>query len=487
MLIPLGYHMSRSASDFSHLWRIIKTCIVSSYRDDEDECRQHSHRSRNQVGQLSEQEHREQQQQLSKRQSTEPSSTAQPTPLAQRAARQAELNSRSNSNEHIELSSLEKHEQQPEQEQELEQEQEHEQELQLEQLHSKSKASSLGSSQTLAKSNKRGLTASSSFASIAVGHDASGAGAAAAAANIAGTVAAAAVKTARSAENLYAATITESKSPTEDTQDDKISSSSTTNPGDMSTLTAGANTANTDIDATDALDPEPGLGNQQAALELDANELENELPDPLPRKLQATVTTRLKNDFVVMTLLAVSVLVLHCSTVFTVLQPDLNVVLYVFIGTLGVLLHYAVPQMRKHMPWLCFARPLLRQKEFGQFEVLNAPQIMWFEKLYIYLSVLERNVLFPLLAISSLTADAQSITDKFGVPWGTLIVAVCALKCKLSALRFLSLPLSSAGSQFPRLCELGSSSSSSQLLLTFFPLLPLQLFAMPTRIRPTNI
>ncbi|XP_034671388.1 protein pecanex isoform X2 [Drosophila subobscura] len=154
----------------------------------------------------------------------------------------------------------------------------------------------------------------------------------------------------------------------------------------------------------------------------------NDLPDPLPRKLQATVTTRLKNDLVVMTLLGVSVLGLHCSTVFTVLQPDLNVVLYVFIGVLGFLLHYAVPQMRKHMPWLCFARPLLRQREFGQFEVTNAPKIMWFEKLYIYLSVIERNVLFPLLAISSLTADSQLIVAKFGLPWGTLIVAICALK-----------------------------------------------------------
>ncbi|XP_030569336.1 protein pecanex [Drosophila novamexicana] len=421
MLIPLGYHLSRSASDFSHLWRLIKTCIVSTYRDDEDDLR-HS-RKRSQAGQQQQQEH-VQQQQLSrgKRQSSEPTSTGQPTPLATHRARQPELSSMANSNEHIELSSLEKLAMGEEQQPEREQEHEHEAETQLNQKHSKSKASSLGSSQTLAKtisSSKRAMTASSSYASIGVEDPAAAAGAAATAAADKELV-----KRSRSQENVYEA------KTNEDVQDDKISSSSTTNPGDMSTLTAGAGTANTDIDAT-ALDAETDDHQEEdhAAIELDNSELDqDELPDPLPRKLQATVTTRLKNDLVVMTLLGVSVLVLHCSTVFTVLQPDLNVVLYVFIGTLGALLHYAVPQMRKHMPWLCFARPLLRQKEFGQFEVLNAPQIMWFEKFYIYLSVLERNVLFPLLAISSLTADSQHIVDKFGVPWGTLIVAVCALK-----------------------------------------------------------
>ncbi|EDV95218.1 protein pecanex [Drosophila grimshawi] len=467
MLIPLGYHLSRSASDFSHLWRLIKTCIVSTYRDDEDEpnhahrCHKgHTHRH-SQVGQGhgQGQGQGQGQQQLSrsKRQSSEQTSTAQPTPVTSRTRQQdLVLSSTANSNEHIELSSLEKlaisEEQKPPQqhhnhnhhhhhhqdiqqtEEEPDEEPEAEQETQLEyQLvhnkHSKSKASSLGSSQTLGKtlsSSKRAITASSSFASIGgeAGEDEPHA-------ELSSSELA---KVTTSQVNVFEASANESKTAPEllagvhDVQDDKISSSSTTNPGDVSTLTAGAGTATTDVDAAPT-DAEPDADNRTATHLDNANgEPDNELPDPLPRKLQATVTTRLKNDLVVMTLLAVSVLVLHCSTVFTVLQPDLNVVLYVFIGTLGLLLHYAVPQMRKHMPWLCFARPLLRQKEFGQFEVLNAPQIMWFEKFYIYLSLLERNVLFPLLAISSLTADSQLIADKFGVPWGTLIVAVCALK-----------------------------------------------------------
>ncbi|XP_030379879.1 protein pecanex [Scaptodrosophila lebanonensis] len=448
MLIPLGYHLSRSASDFSHIWRLIKTCIVSTYRDDDEELSANSASQNGQQLATSTLKAGSKQQQQSE-------SMEQQTHASGKERQEHVISSTANSNEHIELSSLEKLAIQ-----------EDDPQTQLEHKHCKSKASSLGSSQTLAKtisSSKRAITASSSFASIGAAEtqannetsdflqgdeqqeeaEAGALGRRVAAqeqdaksvetpshentaATDAGNDAAATTATTTAVAGAII-TGTETKTANEllshDT-DDKISSSSTTNPGDMSTLTAGGGTA-TDATPAGVLSVEHTTADGDG--DPNANE-SSELPDPLPRKLQATINTRLKNDFVVMTLLAVCVLGLHCSTVFTVLQPDLNVVLYAFIGVLGVLLHYAVPQMRKHMPWLCFARPLLRQKEFGQFEVLNAPQIMWFEKVYIYLCVLERNVLFPLLAISSLTADSQAIADKFGVPWGTLIVAVCALK-----------------------------------------------------------
>lgn len=446
MLVPLGYHLSRCASDFSHLWRLIKTCIVSTYRDDEDEdLSQMQHIATGTVTGSG----------------TANSTALQLTTSTPKQHRQTDVKTE---HEQIELSSLEKltvNEEHHEKDHGADDQLETDQDLPLQQKHSKSKTSSLGSSQqTLGKtisSSKRAITASSSCTSIGTGEPAVEAGA----------LTEEAVEGEEQRRNTLAGEVGSKHELAEnydqaakiDECEDKISSSSATNPGDMSTLTAGAGTATTD--ATPAcLEADPdaeaeapadekqhqgilgtgtgtGTGTTEASENgsgggangnTNSNGTGNDLPDPLPRKLQATVTTRLKNDLVVMTLLAVSVLGLHCSTVFTALQPDLNVVLYSFIGVLGLLLHYIVPQMRKHMPWLCFSRPLLRQREFGQFEVLNAPKIMWFEKLYIYLSVLERNVLFPLLAISSLTADSQLIVAKFGLPWGTLIVAICALK-----------------------------------------------------------
>ncbi|XP_055384689.1 protein pecanex isoform X2 [Condylostylus longicornis] len=163
------------------------------------------------------------------------------------------------------------------------------------------------------------------------------------------------------------------------------------------------------------------------------NGLDMEQSDPLPKKLQTTVNSRLKNDLVICTILVISMLSLHSSTVFTVLQPDLNIVLYTMAVILGFILHYVLPQMRKHMPWLCFASPLLKQKEFGQFEVSKAAKVMWFEAIYVCLCFLERNVLYPLIFISALTADSQHITRKYGISAGALIITICSLKCMRNA------------------------------------------------------
>jgi hypothetical protein len=46
--------------------------------------------------------------------------------------------------------------------------------------------------------------------------------------------------------------------------------------------------------------------------------------DPLPKKLQNTINTRLKSDLLVCTVVAIFVFGIHCSSVFTALQPELN-------------------------------------------------------------------------------------------------------------------------------------------------------------------
>lgn len=157
---------------------------------------------------------------------------------------------------------------------------------------------------------------------------------------------------------------------------------------------------------------------------------ETELIDPLPKKLQSTVNNRLKHDLLICSVLGLIVMSLHSSTVFTVLQPELNYVLYALAIIFGVVLHYIMPQMRKHLPWLCVARPILRQQEHGQFEAKEASKVMWFEQSYVILCFLERNILYPLIFLSALTADSSAIANKYGVSLGAAIVTVCGLKCK---------------------------------------------------------
>ncbi|CAG4961455.1 unnamed protein product [Colias eurytheme] len=165
----------------------------------------------------------------------------------------------------------------------------------------------------------------------------------------------------------------------------------------------------------------------------EGDKTEEDMEDPLPKKLQETVNARLKNDVIVCTFLGLLVFGLHCTTVFTTLKPQLNTVLWIIAGILGWILHYLIPQLRKQQPWLCLAAPVLKQHEHAQFEVTEPARLMIFEKIYVYLCFLERNVLFPAVVIAAITQDAPAIADKYGDTFGALIICVCALKCLRNA------------------------------------------------------
>lgn len=57
------------------------------------------------------------------------------------------------------------------------------------------------------------------------------------------------------------------------------------------------------------------------------------------------------------------------SPPFLTLQPALSFVLYILAGVVGFITHYLLPQLRKQLPWFCLAHPVLRSREYSQFEV----------------------------------------------------------------------------------------------------------------------
>merc|ERR1712020_161776 len=82
-----------------------------------------------------------------------------------------------------------------------------------------------------------------------------------------------------------------------------------------------------------------------------------------------TVNARLKSDAITCTAIFVLTTLLHWSGFFAKLQPNLNYVLWIMTGILGFSQHYVLPQLRKQLPWLCFSHPILKSREYGQFEV----------------------------------------------------------------------------------------------------------------------
>jgi len=149
--------------------------------------------------------------------------------------------------------------------------------------------------------------------------------------------------------------------------------------------------------------------------------------DPLPKKLRETVNARLKSDGIICLVIVVFTFGLHASTVFKSLQPGLTPVLQITAIAIGFILHYLIPQFRKQLPCLLVSHPVLLSGEYNQYEVRDAAQLMWFEKLFVFLSFFEKNIVHTLLVISSIT-ESQSVEDRFGLALGSLILVIAGLK-----------------------------------------------------------
>uniref|UniRef100_A0A8B9G179 Pecanex-like protein n=1 Tax=Amazona collaria TaxID=241587 RepID=A0A8B9G179_9PSIT len=133
----------------------------------------------------------------------------------------------------------------------------------------------------------------------------------------------------------------------------------------------------------------------------------SEVKDPLPEKLRNSVVSRLFN----------------CLGFFFY-------VLYALVGTVGFVTHYVLPQLRKQLPWHCFSHPLLKTKEYYQFEVRSAAHVMWFEKLHIWLLFIEKNIIYPLIVLNELSSSAKNIASpkKLDTELGALMITIAGLK-----------------------------------------------------------
>ncbi|XP_041947591.1 pecanex-like protein 1 isoform X1 [Alosa sapidissima] len=156
-----------------------------------------------------------------------------------------------------------------------------------------------------------------------------------------------------------------------------------------------------------------------------------EIKDPLPDKLRNSVKETLHSDLVMCPLMAIITFAISASTVFIALQPALSFVLYILAGVVGFLTHYLLPQLRKQLPWFCLAHPVLRSREYSQFEVRDAAQLMWFEKFYAWLQCVEKYFIYPAVVLNSLTTEAHAVgrsPDKAGTYGRALFISLAGMK-----------------------------------------------------------
>uniref|UniRef100_A0A8C5HQ84 Pecanex-like protein n=1 Tax=Gouania willdenowi TaxID=441366 RepID=A0A8C5HQ84_GOUWI len=154
------------------------------------------------------------------------------------------------------------------------------------------------------------------------------------------------------------------------------------------------------------------------------------IKDPLPGKLQNSMKEILLSDAVVCSVAYILTFAITASTVFLSLKPFVTIVLYALAATVGFVTHYLIPQLRKHHPWLWISHPVLKTKEYHQFEPREDAVLMWFERLYVGLLCFEKYVVYPAIVLSALTNDgfALSHRKKLGIHCDVLLTTVAGLK-----------------------------------------------------------
>ncbi|KAE8602069.1 hypothetical protein XENTR_v10013871 [Xenopus tropicalis] len=157
---------------------------------------------------------------------------------------------------------------------------------------------------------------------------------------------------------------------------------------------------------------------------------EQEQDDPLPEKMQRSLKEILKSDLIICIIVAILSYAISASTVFLSLRPFLTYVLYGLALTVGLVIHYIIPQLRKHHPWLWISHPILQSKEHQEREVLDAAHLTWFEKLYLWLLCFEKYFLYPSIILNAVTVDAFSISKykRFGIHFDTLLITLAGMK-----------------------------------------------------------
>ncbi|XP_048060750.1 pecanex-like protein 2 isoform X2 [Megalobrama amblycephala] len=198
-------------------------------------------------------------------------------------------------------------------------------------------------------------------------------------------------------------------------------------------------------------------------------EEEEESIDPLPEKLKGSVKEILLSDLVICILASVLTFAITASTVFLSLRPFVSIVLYALAATVGFVTHYIIPQLRKHHPWLWISHPVLKSKEYSQFEPREDAHLMWFERLYVGLLSFEKYIVYPAIVLSALTNDgfALSHRKKLGIHCDVLLMTVAGMKLLRASFcnpsyQFLTLIFTIIFFEFD------CSSASETFLLNFF-------------------
>ena len=96
----------------------------------------------------------------------------------------------------------------------------------------------------------------------------------------------------------------------------------------------------------------------------------------------------------------------------------------------GLFCHYFIPRMRQLYPWGLFKAPCLRNSEWSRFEATEkSGKILWFEKLSVFVTGIERHIIFPLAILNEAWIGWMDESNYFiESSWKTVIIGIATTR-----------------------------------------------------------
>lgn len=138
--------------------------------------------------------------------------------------------------------------------------------------------------------------------------------------------------------------------------------------------------------------------------------------------------TRLKKDLIRSISATIILFALHVTSLFSIYYNQIEKIFGILAICWGLIFHFVIPQLRRDVPFMCVAKPILRSKEYNLFEVKTHAKVMWFEKLHYFAIDFEKYFIYPIFWLNIISHDTNPIRDLYGPHIGPLLLIIWGLK-----------------------------------------------------------
>lgn len=159
-----------------------------------------------------------------------------------------------------------------------------------------------------------------------------------------------------------------------------------------------------------------------------STEIQSNISNRIQSIIDDVCISRIKQDLIKCICFIIVVFALHITTVFQTLHDQIEIGFGLLAIFWGIMFHFVIPQFRRDLPCLCLSKPVLRPKEYNYFEVKTTAKLMWFERVHLIASLIEKYFIYPIFWLNSITKDAPLIKDSYGQHIGSVILVIISFK-----------------------------------------------------------